>query len=368
MNKMIALGVGAVLLLLLLVFSTTYTVSFDEVAIRKTFGRSTEASVITEPGLKWKWPIIQDKTVYDKRLQIKESPLEEISTADGLQIVVKAFLLWRIDTETAQGPLAFDRAFGSISDADPGIGDPFITVLTGVLSEYRLSDLLGENSRLEEAEAKIVAALSGLPEKGIQPVSVGISQLLLPERTTNSVIRRMQASRTALAEAKRNEGNARAEAITSEAATLAETIRKFADLRASEIRSQAEAKAADYVEQMSEEQSLAIFLVWLDTLEASLNEQSTFVLSTDFAPWHLMGLSSPTDGDGIPQARGGAAATTPSAAQTERQLEQVREQLDRIKTQIAKMPQDAEAREQVEALVAATEAVYQALATQAAPK
>ena len=364
MNKMIALGVGAVLLLLLLVFSTTYTVSFDEVAIRKTFGRSTEASVITEPGLKWKWPIIQDKTVYDKRLQIRESPLEEISTADGLQVVVKAFLLWRIETETAQGPLAFDRAFGSINDAEPGIGDPFITALTGVLSEYRLGDLLGENGRLEEAEAKIVAALSGLSEKGIRPVSVGISQLLLPERTTNSVIRRMQASRTALAEAKRNEGNARAEAITSEAATLAETIRKFADLRASEIRSLAEAKAADYVEQMSEEQSLAIFLVWLDTLEASLNDQSTFVLSTDFAPWHLMGLSSMTDADGIPQA----GDATASATQTKRQLEQVREQLDRIRGQMATMPQDGEARKQVEELVAATEAVYQSLARQAAPQ
>ena len=38
MNKLLAIGVAAILVLLLLVFSTTYTVSFHEVAIQQTVG------------------------------------------------------------------------------------------------------------------------------------------------------------------------------------------------------------------------------------------------------------------------------------------------------------------------------------------
>jgi regulator of protease activity HflC (stomatin/prohibitin superfamily) len=79
--------------ILLLVFSTTYTVSFHEVAIVKTFGHVNRESVKTTPGLKLKWPIVQDKEQFDTRLQIVESPLEEVMLVDGQQVVAKAFLL-----------------------------------------------------------------------------------------------------------------------------------------------------------------------------------------------------------------------------------------------------------------------------------
>ena len=89
MNKLLAIGVGALLLLVLVVFSTTYTVSFHEVAIKRTFRESSSDSVKTEPGLKFKWPIFQDSKKYDTRLQILESPQDEILLADDQQVVVK---------------------------------------------------------------------------------------------------------------------------------------------------------------------------------------------------------------------------------------------------------------------------------------
>ncbi|MHC4989704.1 MAG: SPFH domain-containing protein [Planctomycetota bacterium] len=304
MNKVVAISIGAILLLLLLIFSTTYSVSFHEVAIRRTFGKSTAESVVTDPGLRWKWPIIQETATYDTRLQVHETTSEEISTADGQQIVVKAFLLWRVDDSMPERVLAFDETYNSVEDARDALGAPFLTALTGSLSEYALEDLLGQDNRLAEAETKIVTAMTPLTSKGIQPVSVGISQLLLPERTTSAVIARMQATRQKLAEAKRYEGTAAAEGITARAATQAQTIRTFAELRATEIRSEAEASSAKYLQQMSEEENLAIFLVWLDTLEAALSQNATFVLDPNFAPWHLLmlGEESTSDaGDFIPQ-------------------------------------------------------------------
>jgi membrane protease subunit HflC len=322
---MIAIAVGAVLLLILLVFSTTYTVSFHEVAIQRTFGKSSPESVRTEPGLKWKWPIIQDKTEHDTRLQILETTAEEISTADGQQAVVRAFMLWRIDDQTPEGVLAFDQFFRTVDDATQALRAPFVTALTGALSTYQLSDLLGANARLAEAEAKITQNLEPLSRNGIQPVAVGISQVVLPERTTSAVVARMQATRQKLAEAKRYQGTALAEGIAASAATRAETIRSFAELRATEIRSEAEANAAKYLQQMSEEEGLAIFLVWLDTLEAALSQNATFILDPNFAPWHLLMLTSGADDDGpIPLPAQGAGPLPPvvtgaagSAAETE---------------------------------------------------
>jgi regulator of protease activity HflC (stomatin/prohibitin superfamily) len=161
---------------------------------------------------------------------------------------------------------------------------------------------MGVSHKLEEIEGRIQAALaSRVAGRGVVPVSVGLSQLLLPERATTSVIQRMEAIRTGLAEAVRQTGTAEAQAIESKAATEAELIRAFAQQRAADIRSTIDQRAATYMEKMSEEEGLATFLAWLDTLEATLSEQLTVFLDADTQPWHLMKLSTRTDEKGIPQ-------------------------------------------------------------------
>ena len=53
---------------------------------------------------------------------------------------------------------------------------------------------------------------------------------------------------------------------------------------------------------MSRDEDLAIFLIWLDALEQALAQNTTVILETDFAPWHLMNMDSPSDDVGlIPQ-------------------------------------------------------------------
>lgn len=309
MNRMIAIAVGALLVLVLLIFSTTYTVAFHEVAIRSTFGETSAGSVKLEPGLEWKWPIVQDRRKHDRRLQVRESSKEEIVTADGQQIVVQGFLLWRIDTARPEAVLEFDRRYGSVDAANDTLIDPFVTALAGTIGRYRLDELLGEDHRIAEAEQRIVESLGELGANGILPVAAGISQILLPERTTNSVIRRMEATRAKQAEARRYQGNAEAEGIQSRAATVADRIRAFADLRAAEIRSQANERAAAYLAQMGEEEELAIFLAWLDTLETALQSQSTFVLDFNQAPFHMMNMSTARDESGIPTPPDAAPST-----------------------------------------------------------
>ena len=302
MNRALAVGVGLLLVVLFLLFSTTYTVRFNEVAIKATFGQASENSVIREQGLHFQWPIFIDKvTKLDTRLQLVESPHEEITTADGLQIVVRAYLLWRI---RAGGEMDFSKRYVSIEEATRQLPGVFRTAFTGALSQYEFNDLVGPESRLPDAEEAIKAAMADtLLEAGVEPVAVGISQVMLPAKTTRAVLQRMQATRNVRAEAERYKGNAEAERIQSEAKTMADKIRAFATQRAEEIRAQGEVQAARYLEQMSqdeESEELAVFLVWLSALERALSDNTTVILPAYLEPFHLLNPGQSATGSAAP--------------------------------------------------------------------
>jgi len=302
MNRPLVLGVGGLLVILLLAFSTTYTVKYSEIAIRTRFGQVNDGSVVLEPGLHMRLPVFIDKVhKLDKRLQLVESPQEEIITADGLQLVVRCFLLWQVDAdESGTGALNFFRRYGSIEGAESSIEGHFRTASLGAIGRYNFDDLIGAQSRLAEVEESIRSALAGvLAESGIVPSAVGVSQVLLPPRTSRAVLERMKATRDVLAKAENAKGTAEASRIRAEANTAAEKIRAFAAQRAEEIRAEGELQSARYLEQMNEDPELATFLVWLDTLRQALSDRTTFVMPTSEVPWHL--LRSPAESGGVPQ-------------------------------------------------------------------
>jgi regulator of protease activity HflC (stomatin/prohibitin superfamily) len=213
MNKPLTIGIGLLLLICLVLFSMTYSVSFHEVAIRQTFGQATDDSVVTEPGLHFKLPIFADQiTKYDTRLQLLETALDTIPTADGQQVVIKAYLLWQIDTNEG-GPRRFDTSYRTLEAAANAIDDQFRTAVAAGISRYNFDDLIGSQSRLPDAERAILAQLESLRDTGIVPRTVGISQVLLPPRVTRNVLERMKATREILGRAERFKGDAEAERI-----------------------------------------------------------------------------------------------------------------------------------------------------------
>lgn len=317
MSKLIAIIVGFLLLASLVLFTTTYTVSFHEVAIKTRFGK--ENSVVrgeTDAGLHFKLPFFIDRTVnFDTRLQLLESPLETIQTADGQQIVVRAFLMWRVDT-AGDGPLAFDRSYDSTKQAGRLLLDQFRDSLS-VLSKYSFNELVGgREGRLAEAEAALLDQMMSVRGNGILPVTAGVSQLLLPPKTTTAVLSRMYQTRQNLSEAERFKGQAEAERIRSEAKTMAETIRAFAELRAEEIRAEGNEKAREYLEKLREDEEFAIYLVHLDALAQMLDKTTTLVVPTNLAPFDLMnlgGVSWAQPQRPVSQAPDGGAADEPVA-------------------------------------------------------
>ncbi len=302
MTKSIAVFVGLVLLVVLVLFSMTFTVKYNEVVIRTRFGKTDANSIVPDPGLHFRLPLFADKiTVIDKRLQLRETPIDTIQTTDGQQVVVRAFMMWQVDTVN-DGPLKFfEHHPEGVEDANQWLLGEFVTAIRSALSRYAFDDLIGTKSKLATAEQAILDEMKKLKSRGIEPKSVGITQLMLPPSTTRAVLTRMQATRAYLSQAERDKGNAQASGIDSRAMAQAEKIRSFANQRAEEIRSAGNKDAAKYIEAMGQDQELAIFLAWLDTLQASLSDQTTFVVPTLFAPFHLLRLDTATDGRGMPQ-------------------------------------------------------------------
>lgn len=318
MNKTIAVIVGLVLLLMLLLFSSTFTVKYNEVAIRARFGKADESSVVREAGLNMKIPIFDDVTSVDRRLQFVESPLEEVTTADGLQLVVRGYLLWRVAADDPTGPLDFFRKYETAAGAAQPIRGQFRTAFAGVIAEFTFDQLMGQGSRLAEAEERVREALAAeLRPDGVEPVVVGVSQIMFPPRTGKAVVDRMKATRDLLANSERQKGAAAAGRIIAEANTNAEKINAFASQRAEEIKAQAQERAAEYLDQMSEDVELAIFLEWLDALQQSLSDYTTIVLPTSMEPFHLLDHRALGAGERIPMPSRGASAAPVAAAGAE---------------------------------------------------
>ncbi|MBG83143.1 MAG: hypothetical protein CMJ40_01200 [Phycisphaerae bacterium] len=304
MKKIAAIVIGLIILSVLLLFSMTYSVGFNQVALKSHFGKVDSSSIIREPGLHFRWPFFADSvTTYDTRVQLLKTGQENLQTADGLQVVIQAFLLWRLDAE-GEGPLKFYQSYPEMSDASGALITQFRDAVS-VVSEYEFNDLLGEGNKLNEIESKILARMGTAVSEGVKPVSAGISRILLREKVSQEVIKGMQARRNTLAENERARGEAEAERIRSEATTITDKIYAFAEQRAQEIRTRADERSARYLEEMSQDEELAVFLIWLDTLQKALSKNTTVIIDTDFAPWHLMKPESPDGSLRIPKPRAG---------------------------------------------------------------
>ncbi|MEE9130860.1 MAG: SPFH domain-containing protein [Phycisphaerales bacterium] len=301
MKKTMAVLIGAGLLVLLVLFSSTYAVRYHELAIKTRFGQIGDDSVQPEAGLHFRLPLFAEHVQkYDTRLQLLESPLRTVATADDQQVMVRAYLLWKVDAEEA---VKFYESFNSIVNANDLLKDRLNTALEQRIKTYAFNALVGEQSRLPDAEAAVLADLASLTDRGVDPVSVGISQVVLPAKTTGAVLNRMQVSRNALAAAEREKGMAEAAGIESEANTIVNKLLAFANQRAEEIRAAADETAAEYLAEMQEDVALAVFLLWLDTLQASLQENTTLFFTNEFAPWHMLNSTDLGDAGPIPQPR-----------------------------------------------------------------
>jgi membrane protease subunit HflC len=313
MNKRTsAFTLGIAIVLVLVLYSTTYTVNFHEFAIRTRFG--VPAGVEREAGLHFKFPFFVDSvTKIDRRLQFAESPLQTVQTSDGLQVVVRAYLFWKVKDSDKEAQDFFVSYGGSLDSANSDLEQTLAGAVKAV-GGFRFEDLVGPKARLADAEKAILAGVAGAQKVGVEPVAVGLSQIVLPQKTTVSVLSRMSEVQNTLAKLENAKANSAAEALRSQAKSQSDTIVAFANQWASRIEGRGSEEATAYYERMKQYSELATFLAWLDAMRAGLRGSTTFIGDTTRAPFHLLDFGAAVDGRGVPQPAEEAAAKAAASA------------------------------------------------------
>ena len=206
--------VGGVLLVLLVLagavaYSSLFAIPQTHQALVLRFGAPVR--VISEPGLNYKVPFIDNVVLVDRRILDLENPAQEVIASDQKRLVVDAFARYRI-----QDPLRFYQRVGTIQGANSQLSVLLNAAIRRVLGEATLTHVV----RDERAQlmAKVREQLDrDARDFGIQVVDVRIRRADLPDQNSQAVYQRMQTERQREAAEFRAQGSQRSQEIRSKA-------------------------------------------------------------------------------------------------------------------------------------------------------
>ena len=227
-----------VLAVLVAVAMSMFTVDQRRYAIVFQLGEIKE--VITEPGLNFKWPLIQNVRTFDKRiLTYDAAEPERVITSEKKPVLVDAFVKWRIiDVKQYYISVQGDQALAQTRLAQTvngGLRDEF--------SKRSVHDVVsGEREKImEEVRTKADADARAI---GVQIVDVRLKRVDLVQEVSESVYRRMETERKRVANELRSKGAAEAEKIKADADRQREIIIAEAYRDAQRLKGEGDAKAA----------------------------------------------------------------------------------------------------------------------------
>jgi membrane protease subunit HflC len=285
---------------LLLVFSSIYTVSETEQVILTQFGRPV-GGVVSSPGLHVKVPFVQTVHRFDKRWLEFDGDANEIPTKDKKYIWVDCYARWRI-----ADPLRFYQAvrderggrsrLDDIVDGETRNAVASFDLIEIVRSSNRDFELTEELEGIGSAEAMVKIA-SGrnkiaqivlekaakiTPEFGIELVDLRFKRINYVDSVQQKVFERMISERKRIAERSRSEGQGRAAEIRGQKERDMLSASSAGYKSAQEIKGGADAQATTiYARAYGRDVDLYQFTKSMETLNASLDDKATLILSTD---------------------------------------------------------------------------------------
>lgn len=304
--------VGAIVALFLLMVAggAFYTVRETEVVILTQFGRPVGAPV-TEPGLHWKTPFVQEVNRLEKRVLEFDGPSTRMTTKDKTYIEVDTFARWRIadpatffvvlrDERSAQSRL--EDIIGSETRASVASSDVIeivradknrVATVDPQAQANNASQLRqARRGRLEiEQEIKEASAPKLLP-LGIELLDVRIKRVNYTSDVLGDIHKRMISERAQIAQRFRSEGEGEAARILGKKERDLREIESVAYRSVQETRGAADAEAAriyaEAYDQSPEARDFYGFLKTLETYRAVLGADTNLVLSTDTDLFRLL--------------------------------------------------------------------------------
>ena len=265
---------AAVIAAVLVILGTSiFTVDQRQNAIVFQLGEVRD--VISEPGLYFKWPLIQNVRYFDKRiLTLDTTEPERFITSEKKNVLVDSFVKWRI----VDPRLYYISVAGDETRAKTRLSQ---TVNAGLREEFgkrTVHDVVsGERDKIME-QMRQKADLDAR-KIGVQIVDVRVKRVDLPSEVSESVYRRMEAERKRVANELRSEGSAEAEKIRADADRQREVIVAEAYRDAQKIKGEGDARAAAvYAQAFNQNPEFYAFYRSLEAYRHSFKDRSDVIV------------------------------------------------------------------------------------------
>ena len=229
---------NVVIVLIFFIGFLTFTGAFFIVqewkqAIVLQFGEPRK--VITEPGLNFKIPFIQDAIFFDRRMLNLDPQPEEMILSDQKRIIVDSFARYKITDplkffQTVRNESTFNDRFGRILNAS----------VRGVIAQYPLTALLSveRDTIMSTIQSQVTRNQINY---GIEILDVRIGRTDLTEQVANNVYQRMRSEREKEANLLRAEGEEMSTKIKASAERQKTVIIAGAERTSSILRGEGDA-------------------------------------------------------------------------------------------------------------------------------
>ena len=284
---------------LVVLSSAAYQVQETSQVIITQFGNPI-GDAVTEPGLHFKVPFIQNANYFEKRFLEWDGNPNQVPTKDKRFIWVDTYARWRI-----VDPLRFFQRLQNERGAQSRLDDILDGETRNSVARYDLIEIVRSSNRnpddvlveseeeaaiLEEIEmgrqqiaAEILArAAVSTADLGIELLDLRLKRINYVEEVQQDVFARMIAERQRIAEEFRSEGEGEAARIGGERERELRRIQSEAYRTAEELRGVADAEAtAVYGDAYNRDADFYAFTKAMETYEQTMDPTTIFILGTD---------------------------------------------------------------------------------------
>ncbi len=304
MNKIIIVITGIIIFIaLIILISAAFIVNETEQVIITQFGKPV-GDPITDPGIHFKVPFIQDANFFDKRFLEWDGDPNQIPTKDKRFIWVDTYARWRI-----VDPLLFFQRLRDERGAQSRLDDildgetrnavanhDLVEIIRSTNRKLEISEILEEvmdselditieHGREQITRMIIEAASPRLAELGIELLDLRLKRINYVEEVQQKIFERMIAERTRIADKFRSEGQGEASKILGDRERDLKEIESEAYRTSQEIKGKADAEATNiYARAYDQSQASRDFYRFLKTMETyqnTLSEKDWLILSTE---------------------------------------------------------------------------------------
>lgn len=231
---------------------------------------------ISEAGLHFKLPFIQNVTYLERRLLSTDALSQEYLTADKKRAVVDHVTRWRITN-----PLQFFVTVRTELGARARLDDIVFSELRRELAVHNLENVIAEQREVI-MESVATSARQQAVSFGIEIVDVRIKRADLPPAVQESVFKRMEAERKRESARYRAEGDERGARIRAEAERERSVLLADAREQAQRIRGEGDAQAvAIYAEALEKDPEFYTFTRRLEAYKKVLGAEDVLVLDNN---------------------------------------------------------------------------------------